>query len=128
MARLSEQFTMNNTCIAPQTLSNSTASSIGMSMATHRRFVYNCYAGSIPSSGALAWKLQQSDAVGGTYHDISGKTASHTDAEDGNIKTIEINSSELTVLPGHPFVRVFVTESGTQTCYIEASLIMEKDY
>jgi len=128
MARLAEQFIMNNTCIAPVTLNNSTASSTGKSMATDRRFVYNCYAGSIPGSGALAWKLQQSDAVAGTYHDISGKTASHTDAEDGNIKTIEINSSELTVLPGHPFVRVFVTESGSQTCYIAASLIIEKDY
>jgi hypothetical protein len=128
MARLSEQFTMNNTCIAPQTLSNSTASSTGISMATHRRIAYNCYPGSIPGSGALAWKLQQSDAVAGTYHDISGKTASHTDGEDNNSKIIEINSSELTVLEGHPFVRLFVTESGTQTCYISATMTIEDDY
>lgn len=126
MARLSEQFTFNNTCIESKTLSNSTASSTGVSMATHRRFVYTCYPGSIPGSGALAWKLQCSEAVGGTYDDISGKTASHTDAEDSTPKVIEVNSSELTT--GHPFVRLFVTESGSQTCYISATLMMEKDY
>ena len=126
MGRLSEQFTMNNTCIAPQTLSNSTASSTGVSMATHRRMVYTCYPGSIPTGGALAWKLQCSETVNGTYDDISGKTASHTDAEDSTPKTIEVNSSELN--DAHPFVRLFVTESGTQTCYISASLMMEKDY
>ena len=126
MARLAEQYTMNNTCIAPATLNNSTASSTGVSMATHRRITFNCYAGSVPGSGALAWKLQCSETVSGTYDDISGKTASHTDAEDGNIKTIEINSSELTTQ--HPFVRLFVTESGSQTCYISAQMVMEKDY
>jgi hypothetical protein len=128
MARISEQMTFNNTCIPPQTLNNSTASSTGVSMATHRRIAYTCYPGSIPGSGALAWKLQQSDAVAGTYHDITGKTTSHTDGEDNNAKVIEINSSELTVLEGHPFVRLFVTESGTQTCYISATMVMEKDY
>lgn len=126
MARLSEQMTFNNTCIAPQTLNNSTASSVGVSMALHRRFVYTVYPGSMPGSGALAWKLQESETVSGTYDDISGKTATTTDAEDGKSEIIEINSSELT--SAHPFVRLFVTESGSQTCYISATMVMEKDY
>jgi len=127
MARLAEQFTMNNTCISVLK-NNSTASSTGVSMATKRRIAYICSPAAMASSGALAWKLQQSDAVGGTYHDITGKTTSHTDAEVGVPKIIEINSSELTVLPGHPFVRLFCTESGSQNCYISAVMVMEKDY
>jgi len=127
MARLSEQYIMNNTCIGV-VKNNSTASSTGMSMSKYRRFVYTCSPAAMASSGALAWKLQQSDAVGGTYHDIAGKTTSHTDAEVGVPKIIEINSSELTVLPGHPFVRLFCTESGSQNCYISATMLIEKDY
>ena len=126
MARLSEQYVFNNTCIPPQYINNSTAASTGVSMATHRRFVYTVYPGAMPGSGALAFKLQCSETVSGTYDDISGKTASITDAEDNIPEVIEINSSEVT--DGHPFVRIFVTESGSQNCYLCASLMMEKDY
>lgn len=124
MARLSEQLVLNYTCINT-TVNNGTTASTGISMATHRRLAYQLYPAVIPTSGALAWVAQES-ADNSTFYSITGKTAAHTDTEDRTVKTIEINSSELT--NGRPYVRLLVYESGSVTVHVVSTIVMEKDY
>jgi len=118
MNEIQKNFDLDSACIPPQSINNTTVNGTGIALDVADSLVAICYAGALASGGALAWKLQQATTVDGTYKDISGKTASHTDTDDNTIELIEVKGSELDVANGYKYVRLVVTESGSAACLV----------
>lgn len=107
--------------ISPQTINNSTANGDGIYVGLQERLEIYCTCGAIAGGGAVAYTAKESDAVGGSYSAISGKSASFTDTDDNKTKKITVWGHDLT--SGKPYVRVEVIESGVQNALVSAVCI-----
>lgn len=97
----------------------------GVNMARFDRLLFILQVGALGSSATVDFRLQQSDAVGGTYANISGKSITQlTDAgTDSNKQAcIEIKASELDVNNGKFWVRGQI-DVGTAASIVSALVL-----
>lgn len=120
MFKLTDNLDLDSVGIAPVTINNTTTNGTGIAMYDAVAVAIVCCAGSIPTGGALAWHVEES-ADNSSFSDLSGFTATHTDAQDGTFKLIEVRADQLT--SGKDYIRIVCVESGSQTCYIAATYV-----
>lgn len=104
--------------IDPVSLSASTALTDAIDMSKFRRVLFTISVGAMTATGTLDFAIHQSDASGGSYAAISGKSITQLTAagsDSNKVVEIEIRADELT--EGKRFIK------GSLTAAVAASIV-----
>lgn len=123
MHKLSENLKVDVAMVAA-TLNNGSNTPLWVSMKNYNDIMTIIQSANIAAGGALTCQLRQAtSAAGGGAKNITGKTASFTDAEDNTAKTIDCRAEDLDINNGYIYVGVLITETGVQNAAVGATFV-----
>jgi len=100
-----------NMGISPQTLNNSNVDGDEVYIGPYDHVTFYCTVGAMAASSVATFLAKEASASGGSFSDISGKSAAFDASDDNKTKLIDVWGYELTA--GKPYVKVNCAESGT---------------